>query len=143
MKEPLDELLQQALRQEEPPGGFAEQVLARVRELSASDAAASTESPGGKKPWPWEAWARLQSGRGLAVAVAGIVLLLVAGGLYQRERTREQTFLEQQVQARDQALYALRLTGEKIGPAQRVLAQLGIDLGAPVGHQPPVERVAR
>ena len=143
MRESLEESLQQALRQEEPPAGFAERVLARVAALSASNAIASPESSGWKKRRPWDAWASLQTGRGWAVALAGIVLLLVAAGLYQREQTREQTSLQAQIQARDQALYALRLTGEKIGPAQRVLAQFGIDLGATVGHQPPVERIAR
>lgn len=143
MKESLEKSLQQALRREEPPSGFAERVLARVAELSASDAVPCTESPGWKKRWPWDAWASLQTGRGWAVTVAGIVLLLVAAGLDQREQTREQISLQEQIHARDQALYALRLTGEKIGPAQRVLAQFGIDLGATADHQPPVERVAR
>lgn len=143
MSESLEESLKQALQREEPPAGFAERVLARVAELSAGGAIASTEPPRWKKRWPWNSWASLETGRGWAAAAAGIVLLLAAAGLYQREQTREQILLQEQIQARDQALYALRLTGEKIGPAQRVLAQLGIDLGATADHQPPVERVAR
>jgi hypothetical protein len=136
-RQPLEDALRQALRPAPPPAGFAERVLARVAEKERESAGASAPFP---KSSAFAAW--IQSlwfgGRGWAVALASLVLLLAATAWYQQESARKQAELQAQQEARQKALYALRLTGEKLAPARRALAELGIDIG-PAGSGEPFE----
>jgi hypothetical protein len=128
--QPLEDALRHALRPAPPPAGFAERVLARVAEQHPESPAepAPIRQSGAFTGW-------LQSlgfwGRGWAVALASLVLLLAAVFWYQQETARKQAELQAQREARQKALYALRLTGEKLAPARRALAELGIDIGPP------------
>lgn len=133
--QPLEDALRQALRPAPPPAGFAERVLARVAEQQPESPAtpAPIRQSGNFAGW-------LQSlgfgGRGWAVALASVVLLVAAIAWYQQEAARKQAELQAQREARQKALYALRLTGEKLAPARRALAELGIDIGPHSAGEP-------
>lgn len=142
----LEASLREALRPVQPSPGFADRVLARVAEREARSVSPRTRSAGQAvaQPTPkarfWEplaAWARAFgfggsfgfAGRGWAVALTGLLLAVVAVGWYQQESARKQAELRARQEAREKALLALRITSEKLGPARRALAELGIDLG--------------
>lgn len=133
----LEDALHQALRPVPPPTGFAERVLARAAEQERESAEASVNGVAqADAPAPFRiggflpAW--LQAIRpwrgGWAVALGSLVLLLAAVAWYQHALDKRQAELLAQQEARQKALYALRLTGEKLAPARRALAELGIEL---------------
>lgn len=145
MSERLEKQLREALRPENPSPGFAERVLAKaaalpehptaIREAQTQVRASSPEHRGRATSSSW--WQGMFAGRAWAAAIAAIVLLVFAAGWYQREHAREQEARALRESAKAQALYALRLTNQKIGPARRALAQLGIRLDDLEPAEPP------
>lgn len=145
MSDRLEEQLRQALRAEDPPAGFAQRVLERAAQQAQ---AASTPLAPTRSFWwqrlrltasPWGAIG-LGGGRAWAAAVAAIVLLAAGIGWYQRQAAQEEAKRQAELRARNQALYALQLTSEKIGPARRALAELGIDLAEGTQRAPEAVR---
>lgn len=136
MSEQLEKQLREALRSENPSPGFAERVLAKaaalpeqtitIRDAEAQVGTRSRQRGRTVASFSW--WQGMFAGRAWAAAFAAIVLLVFAAGWYQREHAREQEARVLREHAKAQALYALRLTNQKIGPARRALAQLGIRL---------------
>lgn len=86
---PFDRDLSDALKRQDPPSGFAERVMARTSERH--------ERPRFFSMWRW------------AAAVAA-VLVLMSGIFIYRERVRQ---LEGE-KAKEEMMYALRLTGSKL-----------------------------
>jgi hypothetical protein len=100
----FDEDLREALRRRQPPGGFAEGVLARVRE---------SEAP--RKPsFPW---------RWIAAAAAAVLFLTVGLSVYREHLRRVEG-----EQAKEQVMFALRLTGSKLRGIQEHVQQRTIEL---------------
>ena len=94
----LDHDLRNALRRVPAPEGFADRVLARVRNAERRPAAASA-------PW-WRAVA------------ATFLLAAILGGWGAHEMIERRREAEGQ-RAREQVLLALRITGEKLANAER------------------------
>jgi len=98
----MEDALKDALRRREAPAGFAERVLARVRERSAAKPAT----------WQWESW--LQFFRQPLVqwtALAAVSAALIAGGIEYRQVQRERA---QGEAAKQQLILALRIAGSKL-----------------------------
>lgn len=102
-----DEALRHALRRREPPPGFAERVLERLR----SQPAAPEQWP---RRWSW-------------VAVAASIALLLAGGWQYREY-RQRLRGEQ---AREQLLEALQITAAKLEALRDRIHRIGHAAPAP------------
>jgi hypothetical protein len=114
----IEEELRRALRREEPPAGFAERVLARVR---AEDDA---------RPGLWQSlfgFMRIPKFR--AALAAAVVLVMVAGTWEYRRYEREREAGEA---ARRQLMMALRITGSKLQYAQQKVNQSGSRQFGPV-----------
>jgi hypothetical protein len=93
----FEDALRKALRREEPPDGFTERVMARLEAAPA--------------PGLWQrlaAWFRPPVLRVAAFAL--IVLLLLTGAQYERQRRARQ----RAEYAREQAMLALRITFDKL-----------------------------
>jgi hypothetical protein len=93
----FEDELRRSLRRMEAPEGFADRVMARVREASGRRVIPGVIPIGGRKPSP-KRW--------IAAAVAAGVLLS-AGGWRYREYQRG-------VKAKEQLLTALAITGSKL-----------------------------
>jgi hypothetical protein len=100
----FDENLREALRRRQPPSGFAEGVFARVRELEAP--------PKPSFPWRW-----------IAAAVSAALFLTVGLSVY-REHLRR---IEGE-RAKEQVMFALRLTGSELRSVQEHVQQQTIEL---------------
>ena len=100
----LERDLRESLRRREPPDGFAERVLARVQEADTS----SESSPGRFWGWRW------------AAAAAAIVLVLFGGFALYRERQQR----AENERAKEQLLYALRVTGSQVRYVQQRLSEM-------------------
>lgn len=96
-----DEALRNALRRREPPPGFAERVVERIRRQAAAPA------PLRRRLW-WLA------------AAASLVLLLAGGWQYREHRQRLRG-----EQARDQLLEALQITGAKLEVLRQRIHRIG------------------
>lgn len=96
-----DEALRSALRRREPPPGFAERVVERIRGQAAA--------PG---PWRGRLW--------WLAAAASLVLLLAGGWRYHEYRQRLRA-----EQARDQLLEALQITGAKLEALRQRIHRIG------------------
>jgi hypothetical protein len=90
----LEDELRNAMRQEEPPAGFAERVLARATEKKQS------------------AWISIFSSRGLRWAVAGAMCLALAVAGIEHKRAHEERARGEA--AKEQLMLALRITGSKL-----------------------------
>lgn len=99
---PLESELKNLLRRKDPPGGFAERVMAQL------DTAASKQTFG----WRASAFLRLPAVRWAAVAAVCVVAALGVAR-YEHER-RVQAQAER---ASQQAILALRITNEEIDAA--------------------------
>jgi len=111
---PLEDELRRALCRREPPPGFTERVLARVREESDGRNPMST-APGAQptRRARWAGWAwlgpRLQLG---FAAVAAALLLAASLSLWRRQRKEQQR--REGEAARAQVMQALRITSAKL-----------------------------
>jgi hypothetical protein len=100
----LEEELQNSLRREEPPEGFAERILAAAVE---------------RKP---SAWQRLFAWPGLRWALAGAMCLMLAViGIEYKQALNEQARGEA---AKEQLMLALRITADKLQLAQEKVQRL-------------------
>lgn len=86
---PFDKDLRDALTRQEPPSGFAEQILARTGRRQPR----SRFSP----IWRW-------------AAAAAAILIMTSGLFIYRERVRQ----AEGEKAKEQMMYALRLAGSKL-----------------------------
>lgn len=96
----MEEKLKQALQRRDPSPDFSARVMARIAEEKERRA---------ESPW-WRTW--------LTPAAALALLLLVAGAGY-HQHTQRQRALE----ARDQLLQALQITGTKLNHVSRMVQQ--------------------
>jgi hypothetical protein len=97
--------LRQALRRKEPPGGFAERVVARAASRSGF-------------------WHRLRRGLELPLlrwSVAVAVVLAVVGGIEFHRQRQERIHGEQ---AKQQVMLALQITARELYVAQRKIQDL-------------------
>jgi len=104
----VEDALKKALRRQEPPAGFAERVMARL------------EAP--PAPGIWQRLAAWLYPPALRVAAfAAIVLLLLAGVQYERQRRARQ----QAEAAREQVMMALRITFDKLEAVRERVSEAG------------------
>jgi len=121
---PLDDALKNALRPQDPPAGFAEQVFARVTELNRIPHAPRRE------PWfrlfsqPLFRWA----------AFAAVSASLIVGTVHYRNLQRERARGEA---AKQQLMLALHIAGSKLQLAKTKVN--GINQSAPA-TQPSANR---
>lgn len=111
---PLENELRKALRRREPPPGFTERVLARVRQEADARARMSAESavrPAQRTRWGGWTWLGPRLRLGFAAAAAA-VLLAVSVSVW-RQRRQEQQRKEGEA-ARAQVIQALRITSAKL-----------------------------
>src|SRR6266498_1506758 len=101
----FDDNLREALRRREPPDGFARGVLARVRNL---------EDP--SKPSFMRRWI-------VAASVAAVLFLTVSVSVYREHLRRVEG-----ERAKEQVMFALRLTGSKLRSVQEHVQQRTINL---------------
>jgi hypothetical protein len=107
----LHDALKNALRPEDPPAGFAEQVFARVTEPRFIPHAA-----------PRERWFRLFSQPLLRwAAFAAVTALLLVGTVHYRNQRREHARGEA---AKQQLMLALRIAGSKLQLARSKVNQI-------------------
>lgn len=99
----MEEKLKQALQRRDPSPDFSARVMARIAE----------EKTRREQPW-WQIW--FAPGRRLALA-GGMAVLMLAAGLGYREHVQRQRALE----ARDQILQALQITGTKLNHVNRMV----------------------
>jgi anti-sigma-K factor RskA len=92
--------LHKSLRRRDPPPGFAERVLARADSSDAHERAP---------------WARFLSWRWVSAAAMVVVLILGFAVHQERKRSEEE-------KAKQQVLFAFRLTGSKLRHVQEKLA---------------------
>jgi hypothetical protein len=104
--EDLEKRLRAALRPVEPPAGFANRVMTRVGESEA-------QAPRGWRSARWR-FAGVQPARWLPLALAASVI--IAFVLVHEHHKREEG-----LQARQQLIEALRVTGEKLDLAYRAV----------------------
>jgi len=108
---PLEDELRRALQRRDPPGGFAERMMARVEQQ-----AGARGSEGVKPRWRWAPWV-LWTGFGRRVpialaAVAAALALTVSISVWREHRIQEQR--REGEAARAQVLEALRITSVKL-----------------------------
>ncbi len=109
--DPLEKQLKRALERKEPSAGFAERVLARVREKPR----AAEPAPAGWRGFPflWRpAWHAALAG-GLAV-----VMLFGAGLAYRRRQERRRA-----EEARAQLITALQITSAELNRVRLILME--------------------
>jgi uncharacterized protein HemX len=118
----LEDELRRALRLREPPPGFTERVLARVRQ--ETDARNPVSTAPGVRPARrirWAGWAwfgpRLQLG---VAAVAAALLLAVSLAVWHRQREEQQR--REGEAARAQVIEALRITSAKLNRVRAKVA---------------------
>lgn len=104
----LEEELKKALRQVEPPTGFAERVLARV--------ASAKEKKKARRLWVLE-WMEASTWRWAAACVLCVVLA-TSGILYRGERQRKGE------EAKEQLMLALRITSSKLQIAAQSIREI-------------------
>jgi hypothetical protein len=99
----LEDKLREAFKQEDPPSGFAERVLARSSEVERSS------------------WSFILAGRGLRWGFVGLLCLALAvGGVgYHREQVKR----AQSEAAKQQLLLALRIAGKQLQFVQSKINQ--------------------
>jgi hypothetical protein len=119
----LEDELRRALRRREPPPGFAERVLARVRQETdarnpLSNTAAKVE-PARRRRWAGWVWFGPRMQLGFAVFAAAL-LLAVSLSLWHRYR-EEQQRIEGEA-ARAQVMQALRITSAKLNRVRAKVA---------------------
>jgi hypothetical protein len=102
----LDDAFREALRREEPPGGFAERVMARIQAAPEQASFWAGWLAGFRRP-------RLR----WAAALAGVALA-VGAVEYQRERQTEGE------RAKDQVMLALRITSGKLRLTQAAVQRI-------------------
>jgi hypothetical protein len=102
----LDEELRRLTRREQPPPGFAERVLRRVAD--------ETATPGRDERRAW--LLRLTAAAILVIGVAGVLQYRTVQE--ERERARGEA-------AREQVLEALRIAGSKLHTVQEKIRELG------------------
>lgn len=118
----LEDELRRALRRREPPPGFTERVLARVRQEADARNPLSTAPPvqparrARRNGWAWFG-PRLQLG---FAAVAGALLLTVSLSLWHRYREEQQR--KEGEAARAQVMQALRITSAKLNRVRAKVA---------------------
>jgi hypothetical protein len=98
---PLDDALKNALRPQNPPAGFAEEVFARVAEPSPLPQPAPRERWFGLFSQPLLRWA----------AFAAVTASLLVGTVHYRNQQRERARGEA---AKQQLMLALRIVGSKL-----------------------------
>ena len=111
---PLEDELRRLLRRKEPPAGFAERVMSRLKTEPPRSALVQRRSAFFR--WPVLRW---------AVAAAVVCIVVVAGIV--RQQQQQQQMQVQAERASRQAILALRITNEQIDAAleraQHVTAQ--------------------
>lgn len=108
----MDEELRQALRREEAPAGFAERVLAGVRQRQAMEPAT---------PW-WRRWMRVHV-VALRYATTLILMMAVAIGAWEYRRYEQER--REGEAARQQVLLALRIASRKLQYAHTKVSEAG------------------
>ncbi len=104
---PWEESLREALRRKAAPEGFADRVLARIRELPVRE----------KRPWFRAFLAR----PALRWAVAALCLAIVVSVAYREQQVRQR---RQGEIARMQVKQALRIASAKLNAARRMVQQV-------------------
>ena len=104
---PWEESLREALRRKAAPEGFADRVLARIRELPVRE----------KRPW-FRAFIARPALRG----AAAVLCLAIAGSVAYREQQQRQR--RQGEIARMQVKQALRIASVKLNAARRMVQQV-------------------
>jgi len=109
MNQDMEKALQEALRRQSPPPGFANRVMARLPQAeSESDGYAGTEvrqMPTRRRPW-------------LVIGLAASLVVGTFGGVRYQEYRQGQ-------EAKRQLLLALQITGEKLTLAQHKVVGIG------------------
>jgi hypothetical protein len=101
----MEEKLKQALQRRDPSPDFSARVMARIAE----------EKTRREQPW-WQTW--FAPGRSMALA-GSLAVLMLAAGLGYREYVQRQRAME----ARDQILQALQITGTHLNRVNRMVHQ--------------------
>ena len=104
----LEQELKKALRQVEPPAGFAERVLARVAREEEEKKARWLRGPG---------WLGASTLRWATAGALGVVLA-TSGILYHREQRRKGQ------EAKEQLMLALRITSSKLQIAAESIREI-------------------
>jgi len=118
----LEDELRRAMRRREPPPGFTERVLARVRQEAHARSRVSTASrvqPPRRARWSGWAWFGYRLQLGFA-AVAAALLLTISLSLWHRYREEQQR--REGEAARAQVMQALRITGAKLNRVRAKVA---------------------
>ena len=115
----FEDALREALRREEPPEGFAERVLGRIRNQAALERTATDvrEAIG-----TWNSLLAAFRGPRVRWATACAAVAILAGGLEYRSQRLERA---QGERAREQVMLALRITGSKLRLAQAHVQRIG------------------
>ncbi len=111
---PLEDELRRALRRREPPPGFTERLLARVRQEADASRPVGVKSearPAHRAPWTGWNWFGPRLRLGFA-AVAAVLLLAVSLSVWHRQREEQQR--REGEAARAQVMEALRITSAKL-----------------------------
>jgi negative regulator of sigma E activity len=114
-----DDALREALRREEPPDGFAERVMARVKVEDARQATKVTHKGGGYPGLSYWLAAFRRPHLRWATALAGVVLAV--GAVEYRNQMERRAEGER---ARDQVMLALRITGGKLRLTQAAVQRV-------------------
>ena len=101
----MEEQLKQALGRRDPSPDFSARVMARIAD----------EKTRREQPW-WQIW--FAPGRRMVLA-GSLAVLMLAAGLGYREHVQRQRALE----ARDQILQALQITGTQLNRVNRMVHQ--------------------
>jgi anti-sigma factor RsiW len=102
----MEEQLKQALERRDPSPDFPARVMARIAQERARR----------EQPW-WRTW--FAPGWRMAMAGSLAAVLMIGAGLGYREHVRRQRALE----ARDQILQALQITGAQLNRVSRMVHQ--------------------
>jgi hypothetical protein len=127
---PLEDELRRALRRREPPPGFTQRVLARVRQEAGARSLAGVRSEARPaQRAPWARWSLFGSRIRLGLAAVATVLLLAVSLSVWRQRREEQERIAGAA-ARAQVMEALRITSAKLNRVRARVAAATDDSGS-------------
>ena len=119
---PLEDELRRALRRREPPPGFTQRVLARVRQEAGARSLAGVRSEARlAQRAPWARWSLFGPRLRLGLAAAAAVLVLAVSLSVWRQRREEQERIAGAA-ARAQVMEALRITSAKLNRVRAKVA---------------------